>query len=50
MPTLRNKMVYQDFSKEESEYDVFGAGHSSTSINVAGIDAANRLIKIPLIQ
>ncbi len=47
MPTLRKQNGLSGFLKrEESEYDVFGAGHSSTSISAAvGIDAANRLIK-----
>ncbi len=46
MPTLRKKDGISGFLKrEESEYDVFGAGHSSTSISAAvGIDAANKLI------
>ena len=45
MPTLRKKDGISGFLKrEESEYDVFGAGHSSTSISAAvGIDAANKL-------
>ncbi len=47
MSTLRKKDGISGFLKrEESEYDVFGAGHSSTSISAAvGIDAANKLIK-----
>ena len=46
MPTLRKKDGISGFLKrEESKYDVFGAGHSSTSISAAvGIDAANKLI------
>ena len=46
MPSLRKKDGISGFLKrEESKYDVFGAGHSSTSISAAvGIDAANKLM------
>ena len=45
MGSLRKKDGISGFLKrDESEYDVFGAGHSSTSISAAvGIDAANKL-------
>ena len=47
MSTLRKKDGISGFLKrEESAYDVFGAGHSSTSISAAvGIDAGNKLKK-----
>ena len=45
MGSLRKKDGISGFLKrDESEYDVFGAGHSSTSISAAvGMDAANKL-------
>ena len=45
MPTLRKKDGLSGFlRRDESVYDVFGAGHSSTSISAAvGIDASNKL-------
>ena len=45
MPTLRQKDGLSGFTKRsESEHDVFGAGHSSTSISAAlGIAFANKL-------
>ena len=45
MSTLRQKDGLSGFTKRsESEHDVFGAGHSSTSISVAlGIAMANKL-------
>ncbi len=45
MPTLRQKDGLSGFTKRsESEHDVFGAGHSSTSVSAAlGIAMANKL-------
>ena len=45
MQTLRKKDGISGFLKrDESEYDCFGAGHSSTSISAAiGFEIASRL-------
>lgn len=47
MHTLRKKDGISGFLKrDESEYDAFGAGHSSTSISAAvGYDQANSILK-----
>ena len=47
MPSLRKKDGISGFLKrDESEYDSFGAGHSSTSISAAvGYEIASRLNK-----
>jgi 1-deoxy-D-xylulose-5-phosphate synthase len=47
MPSLRKKDGMSGFLKrDESEYDAFGAGHSSTSISAAvGYEIASRLSK-----
>ncbi len=49
MPTIRHKDGLAPFPKrEESEYDTFGVGHSSTSIGAAlGMAVANRLSGSP---
>lgn len=49
MPTIRHKDGLAPFPKrDESEYDTFGVGHSSTSIGAAlGMAVANRLSGSP---
>jgi 1-deoxy-D-xylulose-5-phosphate synthase len=46
MPTLRQLGGLSGFtSRRESEYDCFGAGHSSTSISAAlGMSAGKRML------
>lgn len=48
MDTLRQKQGLSGFPKrDESQYDVFGVGHSSTSISAAlGMDVANKILNL----